>query len=465
MQKLLTLTSSLCILAALAVGFSSCKDDEEKPTPVTIEFSSTAKTVAEGETNVKATIVLDRPAPNDLIVEYDIRGTATRKVGSGTGDFSIAGDVGEIEIAKGATSGEIILNILDDTSLEQDETIILEIVDVSGGDAQIGTDDQMTITIAGGGSVTASFAATTLAVKESDEGIHEIVVNLDAAASFDVTVTYSIKSWLNGGNVVAGVAIDSLSGSEEDLPSDYWDYFVDAAKVGELVIPAGQTSGIIGINIYSDFLYERNDETIEITLNPSTGVTVGTNAKMTVTISQEDGQIVELFWDETVGADMDMAIWVVAADDNGDPAYFPVVLSVNASTNGLEQRIIPNVFSDVLLEELEATKLLYGASYIYYSGGSDPLDFGAAFVEIQNKVGTVIDEFSATYTSANKNEWDEQEDGIFSAAIVQTFEYSGGTLTNISDIEVPASGSRVRSAEFKGLVKRNKIPFPLTRFK
>jgi hypothetical protein len=125
MQKLLTLLSTVSVMALLTIGFSSCKDDENEPSNATLEFSTAAKTVAEGEQSVKANIVLDNPAPVDVIVEYEISGTATRKIGSATnGDFEIVGTVGEVEIAKGATSAEIELNILSDNSLESEETII-----------------------------------------------------------------------------------------------------------------------------------------------------------------------------------------------------------------------------------------------------------------------------------------------------------------------------------------------------
>lgn len=469
MQKLLTLLASVSVMGILTIGFSSCKDDEDPPAKAILEFSSATKTVSEGEDNVKANIVLDKPAADDVIVSYSLSGNAIRKLGSVPGDYEVVGTAGEVEIAKGESTGEIILNILEDTSLELDEKIVITIDDVSSSQVEIGTDDQMEITITGGGNVTASFAAAALTVNEADDGIHELVVNLDAAAAFDVTVEYSIKSFIGAdGEFVPGTAIDSLTGSanEDEYPSEYWDYYVDSESVGELVIPAGETSGIIGINVYSDFIWE-NDDQIEITLTASTGVTVGSTPTMTVTIKQEDGKIVELDWTNGTGmtADMDMFLWVTVPDNEGNPVQVRFASAVNASPEGPEVRIIPNAFSNGLLAELGQTTLKYGASYVYWGGTQTPLEFSVTFGNLVAEVPSPIDTYNGTYTLANINEWDDQptEDNPDGKGtdliIVQTFEYTAGNLANISDITEPPTGSRVRTAEIKPMQKRTHAPF------
>lgn len=466
MQKLLTLLASVSVMGILTIGFSSCKDDEDPPAKAILEFSSATKTVSEGEDNVKANIVLDKPAPADVIVSYSLEGNATRKLGSVPGDYEIVGTAGEVEIAKGESTGEIVLNILEDTSLELDEKIVITIDDVSSSQVEIGTDDQMEITITGGGNVTASFAAAALTVNEGDDGIHELVVNLNAAAAFDVTVEYTIKSFLDAnGDFVPGTAIDSLIGTTEEYPSEYWDYYVDSETVGELVIPAGETSGIIGINVYSDFIWE-DDDKIELTLTASTGVTVGATPTMTVTIEQEDGKIVELDWTNgaSTAADMDLFLWVTVPDNEGNPVQVPFASAVNPSDEGPETRIIPNAFSNGLLTELGETTLEYGASYVYWGGTQTPLQFTVTLGNLVAGVPSEIDTYNGTYTLANINEWDNQTTGT-DPIIVQTFEYTGGNLANISDITIPTTGSRVRSAEIKPMLKRSHAPFAIRKLR
>jgi hypothetical protein len=459
MQKLLTLLASVSIVAVLAIGFSSCKDDEEEPKNANLTFSTTSKTVDEGETNVKANLVLDRAAPADLIVEYELSGSATRKIGAATnGDYEIVGSVGEVEIAKGETTGAIELNILADNSLELDEKIILTIVDVSSSQVTIGTDDEMEITITGGGSVTASFVNTTLTANEAEEGVHELTVQLSSAAAFDVTVEYDLKAWQDAsGNYIPGTAIDSVSAFNEGLPSDYYDYYIDGTS-GELTIPAGQTSGVIKVNVLSDFIYEAN-ETFDITLKNSTGVTVGTNNKMTITVEQENGKIVQLSWADGTDADMDLFIWLTI-----DSESFPVAYSINASTTGPELRIIPDVFSIAIMEQFELDVVQYGASYVYYEGTEDPLDFHVDFVDFVDGDEALVKNSTGTYTLANINEWDNSSTGT-DPIIVQTFQYSAGDLANISDITVPTEGSRVRGVALNKKLSRNMVPFKLRQIK
>jgi hypothetical protein len=462
MQKLLTLLASVSVMAVLTIGFSSCKDDDEDPKNATLTFSTDSKTVAEGETSVKANLVLDGPAPSDLIVEYEIDGTATRKIGSATnGDYEVVGSVGEVEIAQGETTAQIELNILTDNALEQNETIVLTIVDVSSGQVQIGDEDEMIITIEGGGSVTASMAATTLTVNEAAEGVHEITVQLATAAAFDVTVEYQLKSWLDaGGNYIPGTAIDSVSAYNEELPSEYYDYYIDGVS-GELTIPAGQTSGVIKVNVLSDFIYE-GDETIEITLISSAGVEVGTNNKTTITVEQENGKIVQLSWPDNTDVDMDLFIWLTL-DDEGTPVTFPIAYGINASTEGPELRIIPDVFSEIIMDDFGITTVNYGASFVYYEGTVDPLEFTSFLVDYQNGDEQLISEKVGTYSLDNINPWDTNSgtDPI----IEQTFDYSNGDLINISDISIPADGSRVRTARINKALKRNMAPITTRQIK
>jgi hypothetical protein len=458
MQKLLTLLSSVSVMALLTIGFSSCKDDEKEPSTATLEFSTAAKTVAEGEQSVKANIVLDNPAPVDVIVEYDISGSATRKIGSAAnGDYEIVGTVGEVEIAKGATSAEIEINILSDNSLESEEKIVLEIVDVSSSQVLIGTDDLMEITIEGGGSVVASFASTALTVNESDAGIHELTVNLSSAAAFDVTVEYDLKAWLDGsGKYIPGTAIDSLSAFNQvpPLPSDYYDYFIDGTS-GQLVIPAGQTTGVIKVNVLSDFLWE-DPESFDITLKNSSGVTVeDATKKMTITIEQENGQAVVLSWPAAANADMDLFLWL-SIDDEGTPVNIPIAYSINAGMEGPEVRFIPQVFSEEIKSETGVTAVNYGASYVYYEGGTGALEFQVDFVNFADGTDAIIKTSKATYTAVNKNEWDT-ETGT-DPIIVQTFDYTSGAIANISDITVPTAGSRVRAVSIGKVLKRMNMP-------
>jgi hypothetical protein len=448
MYKTLTLRLAVLVIAFTALTLSSCKDDEDddKSEPSTVSFVSASKTVGEGDQNVEAKIVLSSPAETSVIVSYSLSGSATRKIGANAGDYEVPGGAGEVEIAAGQTTGSIVLNILEDNILEANEKIIITIDDVSSSAVEIGTADQMEITIQGG-SATVSFATTTLTVNESDEGAHEIVVQLAQASSSDVVVTYEL-----GSPEIEGNALDSITGYNEDIPEDYWDYYIDGTS-GEVVIPAGETSATIDVVVFSDVILE-NDETIEITLKASSGVTIGTNEKIEITVKQEDGMVVELDWADASNSDMDLFIWF----KNNSNQDVPFIISANGgNTPSYEQRIIPKVLMDILEDAITADPISLGASYNYYGGAATTLDFDVYYVPFVNGDFVQDEEewraFSGTYTDANKFPWDEEEEY---PRIAQRFEYSNGVYSNFTELDIAETGSRVgnNSIDFAKLSKR-----------
>jgi hypothetical protein len=313
----------------------------------------------------------------------------------------------------------------------------------------------MEITIEGGGSVVASFPTTELTVNESDAGVHELTVNLNSAAAFDVIVEYDLKAWQDaGGMYIPGTAIDSLSAFDAELPTQYYDYYIDGTS-GQLTIPAGQTTGVIKVNVLSDFMWE-GAELIEITLKNSSGVTVEDATKtMEITVEQENGQAVVLNWPAAANADMDLFIWL-SIDDEGTPVNIPIAYSINAGMEGPEVSFIPQVYSEEVKTELGITAVNYGASYIYYSGGTGNLAFEVEFFNYADGADQLLKTSTATYTAVNKNEWD-QETGT-DPIIVQTFDYTSGTIANISDITVPTAGSRPRTVSIDKVLKRVNTP-------
>lgn len=454
MKRLSLLMFSVAVLGSAAVFLSSCKEDEE-PVRVTVNFNEPSLAVAEGDQNIKATIILDKPAPEDILVEYDLGGTATRKVGTiSTGDYELVGTVGRITIRQGETSADIVFNIVTDAVFEGEEKIIISLEETNNPNATIGDDDQMEITIAGT-SLTASFVSTSATVKESDEGIHEVMVQINQAASSPIVLTYDL-----GAYTVAGNALDSLTGFNQDIPSDFWDYYIDGVS-GQVTIPAGQTTAAIRINVWSDFIFE-NQEKIEITLKPATGITIGTNAKFTLNVAQEDGKLVALSWPR-LDEDMDLFVWLKVEND-----WFPFVISAfgTAQTQStVEARIFPNVVLEGLLADL-GSPVQFAGSYTYYSGTANPLNFRVQFADVVN--GAIEPEanrdiFNASYTLANINPWDT--DPGTDPVRVQTWQYSGGTFNTFSTITIPTTGSRQAAMPLPAGLKRGTNILYFDKFK
>ena len=125
MQKFTLLICSLCALVVMGIGLSSCKDEEPFVKP-NLSVSTETLTVAEGGGTVQVEFVLDRGAPGDITIEYQLGGTAISPA-----DYTIVGTEGEVEIANGQTSGTVEIQIVSDAIYEGNETIEISIEDVS----------------------------------------------------------------------------------------------------------------------------------------------------------------------------------------------------------------------------------------------------------------------------------------------------------------------------------------------
>lgn len=281
MKNYAALILSIALLSAMAFGISSCKEDEPPAKPK-LSFADSEMTVGEGAGTIEVELVLDKPYSKDLNIEYELGGTASDQdvVGTANADYEVVGTHGVVVIESGQTTGVIKLKIYSDAAFEADETIEISILDTNTDAIELTADDDVVITITNDDAqLVASFATTTMSVNESDgiNGPFSVTVQLDQAPTSDVTLAYTLD----------GSAIDSLFAfnyKPHPIPPSFYDYYIDGIS-GEVVIPAGSTSGTIDIQLYSDFMFE-GDETIEITLTETNAVQVGTNNMMTVTVKQ-----------------------------------------------------------------------------------------------------------------------------------------------------------------------------------
>src|SRR5690606_27148276 len=112
-----------------------------------------------------------------------------------------------------------------------------------------------------------------------------------------------------------------------------------------------------------------NDETIVITLSEAgNGVQISENNKTTITIEQQNGKVIALVWDEDYDdVDMDLFLW-----DMGDDEQPLLGLSAtDGPTPQLELLFIPAIIDNASL----------GASYVYYSGTEEPMNFEVHFAD------------------------------------------------------------------------------------
>ena len=230
-------------------------DNDNTPT---IDFNTSSSSGAESVSSKAITVDLSGPSGEIVTVDYAVTGSAT---GSG-GDYTL--ENGTLSIAAGDTTGTIIIaNIVDDTTDETDETIIITLS--SPSNASLGSDKVHTYTITDDDDQPEiSFNVTTSSGSESISST-AITVNLSSASSNNITVNYA----------VSGSAIGS--GTDYTLAD------------GTLTINAGETSATIVISGIIDDLSSEGNETVILTLSAPNNATLGDDNVHTYTINDNDG--------------------------------------------------------------------------------------------------------------------------------------------------------------------------------
>jgi hypothetical protein len=291
-------------------------------------------------------------------------------------------------------------------------------------------------------SSTISFALAEQTVNES-AGTVEVTVVLDKPLNEPIDLFYK------------------LSGTAEVYdPFEGGDYFIPTGNY--ISIGPGTTQAKITIELVEDYDFEVSNnfdfenpqeedmiETLTITLVSVIEGTAKIAGQTEFTLKiKEDDTVIFLLWDAGTGktANMDMFLWV---DDDLDGIYD--LYDGSIGNNAQEAVLIPG--------GLGFTK--YGISAVYKTGDSDNLQFSTLFFNFGGTVngtsGPVA--FDGTYTLANLNDW-ESETGQL-PQIVQTFDKNNLNYTNVSAIEIPDAGSRMRTyplnfdrSAIKGLGKR-----------
>ncbi len=149
MKKIAFYGLYMLMLIGLGSGLFSCKEDVPPAKPK-LSFGEKQLTFKESDGEVEIQVLLDKAADQDIQINYTISGTAGEQVKVGSNvvpDYKINSDYLEVLIAKGETAGIIRLEFLSDGYIEDDETIEIQIDDVTGTDIEITRDDEVNITL------------------------------------------------------------------------------------------------------------------------------------------------------------------------------------------------------------------------------------------------------------------------------------------------------------------------------
>ena len=278
----------------------------EVPHTITIEDDDTIAatirpskdvSVIEGE-SVSFTVTLSGgESTEDVRIQYSVGGMAT--MGD---DYSAPS--GTLTIAQDLRRGTFTIRTHDDTVVESDETLVVQLTKGKSA-GNVRANDSATVTIMDNDSVTVSVEPAT--ATEGDPA--SFVVRMSGEAPGAVEVSYETTNGTGAGAAVAGT-----------------DYMTAS---GTLTFSPGETSKTVEVKTLPDDLNEA-DETFTVTLtapNLPTWATLGTDSA-TGTIEDDDGLTAAITADAEIVAEGDPATFTVALMP--EDMHSPGVVSTSA---------------------------------------------------------------------------------------------------------------------------------------
>ncbi len=242
-------------ITATNVGGSSSFDLVLTVSPANrpeVSFAVASSSAAESSGSVSIDLTLSGLQVTDIAVDLQVGGTAQDSL-----DYTSIPP--SIVIPAGTTAATIAVTLIDDLTSEEDETLVLTLVSPVG--ATLGTPETHTLTIVEDDPLpAASFASGALSTTESS-GTVLVEVTLDRPSSTPVEVSATLA-----GSATPGVDFTALT-TQTFTP--------------------GETTRSYEITLIEDALFE-GDETIELSLVPGPGFTIGAIDTLLITLGEID---------------------------------------------------------------------------------------------------------------------------------------------------------------------------------
>lgn len=227
-----------------------------------VSLSLSAAQMVEAEQTIEVTASLNRLVSQDVTVTIGVSGTAVSGV-----DFDVSSL--QVPIKAGELSAAVTITAKQDSLAEGNESIIVDIVEVAGGNVLESGHQQQTITLLDDDLVNVRLSVSSTSISEND-GTNTITAILSQPTFENVTVTMGYS----------GTAVL------------YGDYDLSSAS---LVIVAGQTTGIVTLTAKQDSESEPS-ESVVIDINGVSGgnAVESGNQQQTVSIVDDDTPSVAL---------------------------------------------------------------------------------------------------------------------------------------------------------------------------
>lgn len=225
--------------------------DNEAPPTITVSDAS----ANESASTIKFNVSLNRQSTLPTTFTYStVNGSAT----AGSDYTAVASS--QLTIPAGQTTGEISINLINDSTSEANETFTLSLTNPTNASLQ---NSISTGTIVDDDAVPfVSFNIASQSINEN-AGTIQVQLSLDSASSQSVSIPFT----------VSGTA---------SSPTDF-----TISTSSPVTIPAGSTSATMSFTIINDSIVE-SDETIIATLGTPTNATLGAATTHTITIIDDD---------------------------------------------------------------------------------------------------------------------------------------------------------------------------------
>ena len=270
--------------------------------PPTVSLSGGTTVDEDGGANATLTATLSQAAPTDVVVTLTYTGTA-----SGS-DYTASSTT--ITILAGQTTGTVTIDPTSDLLSENNETVIADITNVTGGNGATENGTQTTtVTITDNDAPTVSLSGGTT-IDEDGVPNATLTATLSQAAPTDVVVTLTYTGTASG--------------------SDY------TASSTTITILAGQTTGTVTIDPTSDLLSENNETVIADITNVTggNGATENGTQTATVTITDNDAPTVSLSGGTTIDEDGVPNATLTATLSQAAPTDVDVTLTYTGTASG-----------------------------------------------------------------------------------------------------------------------------------
>ena len=313
-------------------------DNDEESFTAEVSLVASDETALEGDNNAEFTVSLNQSnnTGSAISIAYTITGTAT----NGDDYTTLSGIV---DIPDGSLSAIVSVEVIDDTEIESDETVILTINSSQVDGISVGAENTATIVISDNDvapfTAEVSIVATDATALEGDNN-GEYTISLDKTNTLGETISIMYT--------VSGTATGD---------SDY------SALSGSVDIPNGSSSAIVTLNVLDDTEVE-SDETVIVTLDitQQPGITVGSENSATVVISDNDtsSETISFTIGATTGNSITIDSWTVVSGVDG----YVIIVSDDNSFNDI------TASTDLLAS---TTYVGYGDQIIYQGTGSNSI--------------------------------------------------------------------------------------------